>query len=94
MLRKLQINYDRIFNTNPFYRLLPYAYHNPFTVKLRAKCVWQNRFKPDIQGGMVWYKDISKTKQDTGAGARKGGITSAPESTHYSRLKYTPLPHM
>jgi len=34
-----------------------YAYHKPFTVKFPDKCEWQNKFQPDIKGGLVWYMD-------------------------------------
>ena len=35
-----------------------YAYHMPFTVKFPGRCEWQNEFKPDIRGGMVWYTGL------------------------------------
>lgn len=43
-----------------------YAYHKPFTVKFLGSCEWQNGFKPDIKGGLVWYTDRSKTNKGTG----------------------------
>jgi len=45
-----------------------YAYHKPFTVKFPDNCEWQNKFQPDIKGGLVWYMDGSKTNKGTGAG--------------------------
>jgi hypothetical protein len=44
-----------------------YAYHKPFTVKFPDRCEWQNGFKPDIIGGLVWYTDRSKINNGTGA---------------------------
>jgi hypothetical protein len=44
-----------------------YAYHKPFTVKFPGRCEWQNGFKPDIKGGLVWYTDRSKTNKGIGA---------------------------
>jgi hypothetical protein len=40
-------------------------------------CEWQNRFKLDIKGGLVWYMDRSKTNKGSGAevyrwGSRRG----------------------
>ena len=44
-----------------------YVYHKPFTVKFPGRCEWQNGFKPDIKGGLVWYADRPKTNKGTGA---------------------------
>lgn len=44
-----------------------YAYHKPFTVKLPDKHEWQNWFKTNIEGDLVWYKDELKTNKCTGA---------------------------
>ena len=47
----------------------PYVYCKPFL----DNCRWQNRFKPGIQEGLVWYTDRSKTNQDTGTGVYRWG---------------------
>jgi len=50
-----------------------YAYHKPFTIKFPDNCQWYNWFKPDSKGGLVWYKDGSKTSKHTGAGTYRWG---------------------
>jgi hypothetical protein len=73
----LQMGTDRM--------ILRYAYHRPFMVKFPEKCEWQNRFTPDIKGGLVWYMYRSKTNKGSGAGVYKwglrGGVASALGST-------------
>jgi len=44
------------------------VYSKTFTIKFPDKCEWQNVFNPDNKGGLVWYKDGSKTNKGTGAG--------------------------
>jgi hypothetical protein len=46
--------------------IMRYAYHNPFMVKFPDNCERYNRL--DSKGGLVWYKDGSKTNKRTGAG--------------------------
>jgi hypothetical protein len=55
---KLQMMTDRVTPR--------YAYHKPFTVKFPGRCEWQNGFKPDTKG-LVLYTDRSKTNKGTGA---------------------------
>jgi hypothetical protein len=40
-----------------------YAYYMPFTVKFPNKCEWQKEYNADSKGGLVWYKDGSKTNK-------------------------------
>jgi hypothetical protein len=45
-------------------------------VKFPDKCEWQNGFKPelDIEGGLDWYMNGSKTNKGTGVGACRLGL--------------------
>jgi len=52
--------------------LLNYAYHKPCMAKFPEKCGYQNGFKPDNKGGVVWYASRSRTKKVTGAGCIDG----------------------
>jgi hypothetical protein len=45
-----------------------------FTVKVLDTCERRNIFKPDVNGGMVWYIDGSKTNKGTGTGENKWGL--------------------
>jgi ribonuclease HI len=55
-------------------RMTPrYVFHKPFKVHLSNKHEWQNGFKPDNQGGLLWYTDGSKTNEGTGTGVYKWG---------------------
>ena len=68
---------DPILQMGSHRMLLRYAYQKPFKVKLPNKCEWQNKFKPDNKGGLVWYTDRPKTNTGTGAriyryGSRRG----------------------
>jgi len=57
--------------------LLRYAYHISFTAKFRDKCKWQNEFKPDRKGGLVWNMDGPKTNKGTGAKVYRWGSRKA-----------------
>jgi ribonuclease HI len=55
-------------------RMIPrYVFHKPFKVHLFSRHEWQNGFNPDNKGGLVWYKDGSKTNEGTGARVYKWG---------------------
>jgi hypothetical protein len=49
-------------------RMQRYVYHKPLTDKFPDKFEWQNEFKTNIKGGLVWYTDGSKPNKGTGAG--------------------------
>jgi hypothetical protein len=55
-------------------RIPRHAYHKLFKVQLPDKCEWQNGFYPDNKGGLVWYTDVSKTNESTGAGVYRLGL--------------------
>jgi hypothetical protein len=66
-----------------------YAYRKPFTVNFSDKCGWQNRFRPLIKGGLVWYTDESETNEGTAAGVYRWG---SRRGRNFSLgLKYMPL---
>ena len=48
--------------------LLRYADQKQFTFRFPDKCEWQNGFNPDNKGGLVWFREGSKTNKGTGAG--------------------------
>jgi hypothetical protein len=50
--------------------ILRYAYHKPFM----DKCEWQKGLKLDIERGLVWYTDGSKTSNVNGAGVYRWGL--------------------
>ena len=66
----------------------------PFTVKFPDKCEWQNGFKPNTKGGLLWYVDRYKINEGIDAwvyrwGSRRHKFSLG--STPYSRLIYMPL---
>jgi hypothetical protein len=51
-----------------------YAYYKPFNVQFPNKHEWQNGFNSDNERGLVWYTDVSKTSEGTGAGVYIWGL--------------------
>jgi hypothetical protein len=79
------------------YRMIPRdAYHKPFMTKFPKKYQWQNRLKPDIGKGLVWYTDGSKTNVGIGTvvcrwSSRRSIAPGLGSVLQCSRLKYVSL---
>jgi len=67
-------------------------------VKFPDKCEWQNGFKPNIKGSLIWYMGRSKTNEGIDAWVCRWGSRRRHNfslgSTPYSRLKYMPFRHV
>jgi hypothetical protein len=62
-----------ILQTGTGMKIMRNENHKPFMAKFPDNCKWYNRFKLDSKGGLVWYKDVSKTNKHTGAGTYRWG---------------------
>jgi ribonuclease HI len=50
-------------------KMIPkHVYDKPFTMRFPDRREWKEGFQPDRKGGLIWYKDDSKTNKGTGAG--------------------------
>jgi hypothetical protein len=50
-------------------RMIPrHVYDKPFTVRLPDRSEWKDGLQPNRKGGLIWYKDGSKTDKGTTAG--------------------------
>jgi hypothetical protein len=50
-------------------KMIPrHVYDKPFIVRFSDRSEWKDRFHPNREGGLVWYTDVSKTNEGTGAG--------------------------
>jgi hypothetical protein len=77
-------------------KVLRYALHKAFTVRLPDRSEWDRGIVPMGKMGLIWYTDGSKTNEGTGAGVYGHGMRQKFSFSlgWYFRPKYMPLRHM
>jgi hypothetical protein len=51
-----------------------HVYDKPFTVRFPDRSEWKDGLQPNRMGGLIWYRDGSKTNKGTRAGMYGHGI--------------------